>query len=204
MYCHDHFFLILLFTFEKPQLMKNFTITARVIIILALLSFSFVSCSPKRENNEHVDSQSEKYLVLSPDEYHNLLLTRGELVYVPVYSEIFGANLEKKIKLSATLSIRNITLDSEIIVSKVDYYDTHGTLIRNYLKDPIVLKPLETVSYLVEHKDTKGGDGANFIVEWAAEQEVAEPIIEAVMIGASSALGISFTCQGKVIKHLNK
>jgi hypothetical protein len=95
-------------------------------------------------------------------------------------------------------------MNSEIIVSKVDYYDTHGKLIRHYLANPIVLNPLETVSYLVEHKDTRGGDGANFIVEWAAEEEVAEPIIEAVMIGASSALGISFTCQGKVIEYLKE
>ena len=183
--------------------MKNFKTNFQLTLILLLVIFG-VSCNSDKQEKKIPDIQGEKYLVLSPEEYHDLMLTKGELVYVPVYSEIFGANLEKKIKLSATLSVRNITMEHEIIVSKVDYYDTHGKLIRHYINGPIVLKPLETVSYMVKHKDTKGGDGANFIVEWAAEEEVAEPIIESVMIGSSSALGISFTCQGKVIKYLNE
>ncbi len=171
--------------------------------IFLVLIFT-MSCDPKGGNKTDLNTRDGKYLVITPEEYHDLMLTRGELVYVPVYSEIFGANPDKKIQLSATLSVRNISMDNEIIVSKVDFYDTHGTLIRHYLNDPVRLKPLETISYLVEYKDTQGGDGANFIVEWVSEQEVAEPIIEAVMIGASSGLGISFTSQAKVIKYLNE
>jgi len=165
---------------------------------------ALVSCGQKNSNQTEKNTREGQYLVISPEEYHDLLLTKGELVYVPVYSEIFGSSKDSKIQLSATLSVRNISMDSEIIVSKVDFYDTHGILIRHYLNNRIVLKPLETVSYLVEYQDSHGGDGANFIVEWASEEEIAEPIIEAVMIGASSALGISFTSQGKVIKYLNE
>jgi len=167
----------------------HFVAAAHLILILFM-----VSCNSSTDQISGQDNQNEKYLVLSPDEYHDLLLTKGELVYVPIYSEIFGANLDKKIQLS---------MDSEIIVSTVDFYDTHGKLIKHYLKNPVRLKPLETISYLVEYKDSRGGDGANFIVKWDSEQEVAEPIIEAVMIGASSALGISFISQGKVIEYLN-
>ena len=182
---------------KKNRTKFQFTILLLIVIVT-------VSCNSDRQEEEIRKIRGEKYIALSPEEYHDLMLTKGELVYVPVYSEIFGANLEKKIKLSATLSIRNITMEHKIIVSKVDYYDTHGKLIRHYINGPIVLKPLETISYMVKHKDTKGGDGANFIVEWAAEEEVAEPIIEAIMIGSSSALGISFSSQGKVIKYLNE
>jgi len=192
-----------LLTFKTLTTMKkhpfHFVVAAHLIFILFI-----VSCNSSTDQVSDQGIQNEKYLVLSPEEYHALLLTKGELMYVPIYSEIFGANLDKKIQLSATLSIRNISMDSEIIVSKVDFYDTHGTLIRHYIKNAVKLKPLETISYLVEYKDSKGGDGANFIVEWVSEKEVVEPIIEAVMIGASSALGISFTCQGKVIKYLNE
>ncbi len=163
-----------------------------------------MSCDPKGGNKTDLNKRDAKYLVITAEEYNDLLLTRGEVIYVAVYSEIFGANPDKKIQLSATLSVRNISIDSEIIVSKVDFYDTHGILIRNYLKNPVRLKPLETISYLVEYKDTQGGDGANFIVEWVSEQEVAEPIVEAVMIGVSSGLGISFISQAKVIKYLNE
>ena len=182
--------------------MKKNKYSPPVALMFLLLSV-IISCSSNRED-KHSPNAEGPYMVISPEEYHDLLLTRGELVYVPVYSEILGANLDKKIQLSATLSIRNISMDSEIIVSVVDFYDTHGTLIRHYLQNPVVLKPLETLSYLVEYKDSKGGDGANFIVRWAAKNEVAEPIVEAVMIGASSALGISFISKGKVIKYLNE
>jgi len=178
---------------------QHLLLLASILIVIT----GFTSCTSNQEQ-ENQNLLNDKYLVISPEEYHDLLLTKGELVYIPVYSEIFGANLDKKIQLSATLSIRNISMDSEIIVSTVDYYDTHGKLIKHHLKNPVKLKPLETISYLLEYKDSKGGDGANFIVEWVSETEVAEPIIETVMIGASSALGISFKCQGKVIKHLNQ
>nr|NQU92039.1 DUF3124 domain-containing protein [Bacteroidota bacterium] len=161
------------------------------------------SCARKDKNEETVQRipPSEEYVRISSDDFQKLLLVKGEKVYVPVYSEIFGTAMDHKIKLSAMLSVRNTDIDDEIIVTTVDYYDTKGKLIRHYVDDPIVLQPLETANYLVEYKEAKGGSGANFIVDWVAETEVTEPIIEAVMIGTASSLGISFTCQGKVIEY---
>ncbi|MCK9268933.1 MAG: DUF3124 domain-containing protein [Bacteroidales bacterium] len=144
-----------------------------------------------------------EYQMISRDIFSRLVPVKGELVYVPVYSEIYGTDIDRKIKLSATLSIRNIDMEQPIIVSRADYYDTHGNLIRQYLDNPLELRPLQTKSYVVEYKEAQGGTGANFIVEWTSQQQVSEPVIEAVMIGTSSALGISFVCQGKVIKYLN-
>jgi hypothetical protein len=54
----------------------------------------------------------------------------------------------------------------------------------------------------VTRNDTKGGSGANFIVEWIAQTEISEPLVEAVMIGTDSQQGISFVGQGRVIKTL--
>ena len=48
-----------------------------------------------------------------------------------------------------------------------------------------------------------GGLGANFIVEWVAQTEVSEPVIEAIMIGSSFQQGISWISPGKVIKNQN-
>ena len=132
------------------------------------------------------------------------MLVKGEVIYVPVYSDIYGTDVSKKIKLSATLSIRNTDMEHEIIVSLADYYDTHGKHVKHYIESPIKLRPLQTVSYLVPYKEAEGGIGANFIVEWVSEQEVTEPVVEAVMIGTSSALGISFVCDGKVLKYINR
>ena len=169
-----------------------------VIFLLPLLAF--LSCGQEPTLNKE---PRDGYLRIAPEDYYKLLLTKGEMVYVPVYSEIFGTDIDNKIKLSATLSIRNTDMSNSIYVGVVDYYDTQGKLIRHYLDEPIKLGPLETASYLGEYKEAQGGTGANFIVEWVADQEVTEPVIEAVMIGTSMSMGISFVCDGRVIKYLN-
>lgn len=172
--------------------------------ILLIIFLFLLGCNSKKNDSHATSYQPEKYKVISHDLLTEMMLVSGEVVYVPVYSEIFHTDVKRKVKLSATLSIRNTSIDSEIVVSTVDYYDTHGNLIKHYLESPLQLKPLQTKIYVVEYKENEGGIGANFIVEWASEQEVSEPVIQAVMIGGSSSLGISFVCDGKVIHYTNK
>lgn len=124
-------------------------------------------------------------------------LSRGEAVYVPVYSHIYHGDREKHIiLLAATLSIRNIDLSRGFTLLSVDYYDTKGNLIDRYIAQPVQLKPLESVRYLVKESDLRGGSGANFIVRWKADVPMNKPIIESVMIGARGQQGISFTSRG--------
>ncbi|MCF8365707.1 MAG: DUF3124 domain-containing protein [Bacteroidales bacterium] len=176
-----------------------------VLLYLSLfLLIMLMACNSTKDKQTQAVGMSGDYLEVSSEVFSNLLLVKGELIYVPVYSDIYGTDVNKKIKLSATLSIRNTDMQNQIIVSIVDYYDTHGKKIRNYLESPVKLKPLQTVSYLVPYNEAEGGVGANFIVEWVSEQEVSEPVVEAVMIGTSSSLGISFVCQGKVLKYISE
>lgn len=172
------------------------------LLFIPVLALVF-ACNSGNGKASKRESQEGQYLEISHDILTDMILVKGEVVYVPVYSEIFHTDMKRKVKLSATLSIRNTSMDSEIVVSKVDYYDTHGKLLRKYLESPLKLKPLQTISYVVEYKEAEGGIGANFIVEWAAEREVPEPLIETVMIGGSSSLGISFVCEGKAIEYIN-
>jgi hypothetical protein len=65
--------------------MKNITSNVRFTTITFLL-LATLSCTNNQKEKEVWASSGEKYLVLSPEEYHDLLLTKGELVYVPVYS----------------------------------------------------------------------------------------------------------------------
>ena len=44
------------------------------------------------------------------------------LFYVPVYSNIYGDEESPKVMLSATLSIRNTSLDNSLYVTRIDYY----------------------------------------------------------------------------------
>ena len=172
--------------------------------ILLVIFIILLGCNSKQNDTQATSYQPEKYKEISHEILTEMMLVKGEVVYVPVYSEIFHTDVKRKVQLSATLSIRNTSIESEIVVSTVDYYDTHGNLLKHYLTSPLQLKPLQTKIYVVEYKENKGGIGANFIVEWASEKVVSEPIIQAVMIGGSSSLGISFVCDGKVIQYTNE
>jgi hypothetical protein len=126
-------------------------------------------------------------------------LSNGQTTYVPVYSHIYSGDRELQFKLTVTLSIRNIDLKHRIEITAVDYYLTQGKLHKKYLEVPVVLGPLESVRYVIPEREGAGGSGANFIVEWKAEEFVNPPIVESVMIGTQSQQGISFTSRGRPI-----
>ena len=127
-------------------------------------------------------------------------LSRGQTIYVSVYSNIFSAPKMLPYNLAALLSIRNTDMSNPIRVTGADYYDTRGRLLRQYYRQPVTLAPLESVFIFVPEEDTRGGTGANFIVRWNSVKEVNTPIIESVMIGMKSGQGISFVSQGQEIK----
>lgn len=132
-------------------------------------------------------------------------IVTGQTVYVPVYSHIYQhSNRNPVLNLSATLSIRNTDLVNPIVIRSVRYYDDHGELIKTYLEQPVELPRLGSIDYLVETEDTRGGLGANFIVEWVAETSVSEPVIEALMLNTSGNQGISFISLGRVIQRQGK
>ena len=126
-------------------------------------------------------------------------LSKGQTVYVPAYSHIYSGDHERPFLLTVTVSIRNIDPAHPIQVTTVDYYETQGNLLRKFLDGSVILKPLESIRYVIPEKDKAGGSGANFIVEWKADKFVNPPIIEAVMIGTQSQQGVSFTSRGQAI-----
>lgn len=127
-------------------------------------------------------------------------LSKGQTVYVPVYSNVFTGPRKLPFQLATTLSIRNTDLSASILVTSIDYYDTTGRLVRHYLEKPLALGPLASSFVHIEEKDVSGGFGANFIVRWSANKIINAPIIECVMIGATSGQGISFVSPGQEIK----
>lgn len=172
----------------------------------ALLILLFTSCtsgetsSQLQSMNSQVNQPHLKVVTL--DDKSKIVI--GQTIYVPVYSHIYYENQKKVIDLSATLSIRNTDLSNSIIITSVRYYNTEGKLIKQYLDRPGELDSLASTDFVVEKTDTSGGSGANFIVEWIAQKNVSEPIVEAVMINAASNQGISFVSTGRVIKSLRK
>ncbi len=139
-------------------------------------------------------------LPLSLQAGENSELSKGQTLYVPAYSHIYSGDNEKPFLLTITLSIRNIDMKQSITVTKVDYYETKGDLLKKMLDTSVTLKPLESIRYVIPQKDKTGGSGANFIVEWEAVDYVNPPIVETVMIGTQAQQGVSFTSRGHAIK----
>lgn len=128
-------------------------------------------------------------------------LSKGQTVYVPVYSNVFSGPKALPFNLATILSVRNTDLANAINVTAIDYYDTNGKPVRKYLGRPVRINPLASTYIYMEERDTAGGFGANFIVRWEASRIVNAPIIECVMIGATSGQGISFVSPGRVIRE---
>jgi hypothetical protein len=103
--------------------------------------------------------------------------------------------------LSATLSIRNTDQHQRIIVTAVEYYDTHGALIEAYLPESFALAPMASTEVIVPQLDTRGGSGANFLVKWVAETEVSTPLIEVIMAGTAGNYSFAFARPGQVIQQ---
>lgn len=125
----------------------------------------------------------------------------GQIIYVPIYSNIYHSNQQRSHNLGITVTFHNIDLDNSIMIKSVKYYDSEGNLIDDYLTSPVTLKPLASTNFYIEDNDTRGGVGGNFLIEWVADKKVAKPIAESVMVSTASTQGISFTSQGRVVKE---
>ena len=131
-------------------------------------------------------------------------LSRGQTVYVPVYSSIWYGNVDSRLKaskllLSSMLSIRNLDPDNNIVVNSVRYYDTDGKLLK---EDNLAraLAPLASTDVFIEFKDDTGGTGAKFIVVWQADVPVNPPIIESVNTHFTGTQLTAFLSRGRPIK----
>lgn len=173
------------------------TIPWTLLIFLSMI-FGGAACSS--------GSQEAQPPVAAPDvgvnvALEDLILTTGQVVFVPAYSEVFYLDRTKTLNLTITLAVHNTDLQHPIIIKSVRYYDTHGNLVEEYVDTPTQLAPMETMGIVLDQKDDRGGFGANFIVEWAAETQVYEPVIEAVMINTTGSQGLSLLSAGRVISQ---
>jgi Protein of unknown function (DUF3124) len=161
--------------------------------------FFLTACtSPNPAQQADAPQETPSPQVVNVDK--NFKKVAGQTIYVPVYSHVYHDDGKKIFNLATTLSIRNTDLKNSIVIIFVRYYDTNGKLVRQYLEQPIQLNALTSTEFVINSTDTSGGSGAKFIVEWVAQTQASEPIVEAVMIGSGNHQGISFISPGKVIK----
>lgn len=117
-------------------------------------------------------------------------------VYVPAYSDIYSKGKHIRFLLTTTLSIRSTSFTDTIAVRSIEYFDTRGNKVTDFLKHPIYVLPMATVEYVIDEKDISGGSGANFIVVWSAKDSSVKTVIQAVMISVSGQQGVAFRTDG--------
>jgi hypothetical protein len=170
----------------------------RILILTFLVLLSVTGCQNAGDTNPIRGS----YEIEQTRPTNNPVFLSGETLYVPIYSSIFHNNDFQTVNLTATLSIHNVDQANQIKVIKADYYNTNGDLVKSYIANALILRPLQTVQIVIQEDDKTGGTGANFIIEWASSSHAISPIVEAVMVSTSSQQGLVFTTTGKVIKTL--
>lgn len=127
-------------------------------------------------------------------------LSKGQTLYLPIYSHMLYGNLGKSGKvssvlLSALVSIRNSDGKRPLRVLSARYFDTHGKLLGERVPVPVILPPLGTLELFVELNDVSGGSGANFIVRWDADTPINPPLLEALHANMDGGKAVIFMTQ---------
>ena len=154
-----------------------------------------ISCQQKYEKRVHYPSDTYQYIRTDTAD-----LVIKQNVYVPIYSHIYSRDGKTIQGLTATLSIRSMDFADSLFILKADYYGSDGKLIKKYLDTALLLKPMNSVEFVVEEAEDEGGAGANFIIEWGAKKQVLAPLIQAVMLSTFDRSGISFVVNGVPIQ----
>jgi hypothetical protein len=124
---------------------------------------------------------------------------KGQVLYVPIYSNI-PCRKQQLFDLSAFIAIHNTDLESPIKIAKVLYFDNDGKLVKDFTQPELSLPPLAATNFFIPRSD-KSGTGANFLVEWIAEEPVTEPLIESLMLNCETHQSLSFPSRGQVIRE---
>lgn len=170
------------------------------IFFILLIAASFISCENRQTQTETKPPSTpfNPETLKIPDQGGRKL--RGQVLYMPVYSNI-PFQKKEKYDLSAFLAIHNTDLYSDIKLTMVNFFNTEGKLVKVYIDQEQHIKPLATAIFEVSKAD-HSGTGANFLVEWVAEQPVNAPLVESVMKDLKGNLGLSFLSTGRIIREI--
>ncbi|MFT4536647.1 MAG: hypothetical protein ACJA1A_002627 [Saprospiraceae bacterium] len=176
-----------------------------ILIIITLLAFNCTPADPNKSEDglDAIERNTDHSEVIQ------IKQSFTDTMYLSAYSEIYSHTKLRTIPLTVTLSIRSGSFTDTTIINKISYYDTNGKIIKEYLKKPVILKPMQSIDYIVpiakESENTpnlRGGAGAHFIVDWGAKYNT-QPIMQCVMHGFSANHSVSFMVPGKSIAVRN-
>ena len=173
--------------------MKRTTLCIAVFaFIMAVSSGTVAQKAPKGSLSEEF---RESLTELPP----KTTLSKRGTIYVPAYSSIFVDSRAGRVSLATTLTIHNTSAKLPLVIERIDYFDSAGNAVKQFLDSPIALRPYATVAILVTKEIGNGGMGANFNVIWAASAAVPVPAVEAIMMGRLGTNSYSIVSPGRSI-----
>ena len=181
------------------QAMCHIRLTGLFLAILACLSIPYVRPAGAQAAGGIEQNFASSLTAVPADP-----LAVSGAFYVPVYSSVSMSQGRLRADFSVTLSVHNASETHPLVLKRIAYFDTVGKLVESYLKAPIALKPFSTVEVFIATTDLRGGTGANFVVDWAATGDIAEPAVEALMVGSVGNGHYAFISQGRPIKVIGK
>lgn len=144
-------------------------------------------------------------LHVAPGRTEEPVLSQGQTLYLPVYSHVWHGNRvidgrhPMKNLMSVLVSVRNTSLKTPIRLLFARYYNTDGKLLKDYVRTPQTIAPLGTFELFVEQRESEGGSGANFILQWDASRPTNPPVVEAVHVDIQGNRTLSFTTTARAI-----
>lgn len=147
------------------------------------------------------DTLVDSILVGQSDSFNRDTTSIGQLVYVPVYSHIYQQDHKKTFNLTTTLSVLNADPFRLFTLLDLNYYNSQGNLIQQYIDSGVKINPLASTSYVIDERDLRGGVGASFLVKWESEEPIIPPVLETINISTSGQQGISFLSVGRVLQE---
>jgi hypothetical protein len=168
----------------------------RGLLFAILAALSILYCPAASAQTGTIEQNFAASLTALPGE--NLAVSG--VFYVPVYSSVSMSQGKLRADSSVTLSVHNASETRPLILKRIAYFDTSGKMVESYLKSPVALKPFATVEVFIGASDVRGGTGAHFVVDWAATGEIAEPAVEALVVGGVGTGHYAFISQGGPIR----
>lgn len=180
---------------KNPRSYFQMTVNVRSLSLLLVLAF--FGCNGPRTGPSGVHP-------LPPSEGVSKRPARassnGQTLYVPCYSHVYLQE-GRSYDLSITLSLRNTSRTESLVIQSVEFYDSAGKLLKHFTDHETVLGPLATTEYFLKESDPSGGSGANFLVTWTSDRPIEIPIVQALMVGTTGNIGVSFLTEGTVLSE---
>lgn len=173
----------------------------KVCIITSM--FLLMACSCKNEASKRANSKV-------PVDFNQDVLNdglkpiggmNGQLLYMPVYSNIPYMIDTGMFDMSAFVAIHNTDLNSSIILTQVLYFNQDGKMVDDFLNENrMEILPLATRNFYIPYED-RSGTGANFLIEWISDTLVNEPLIESVTLCLKPNNTVAISSKGKILRQ---